>query len=302
VAIAQDPAPKPTPAPTPPERGEPKKPGDPSAQPSRGARMVERMDTDGDGQLSGAEIPEFLANQLKQLDTDGDGALTAAEIDAMSSPPRGGAGAGGGAGRGMGRGDGGAPPGEIRRRSGGMDEDPVQTFTRLDVNKDGKVTQDEMPAPLVERLLAGDFDKDGALTLDEMKKQSEAQREEQAKRTIERLDANKDGKLTLDEIAEGMRPRYAGLDVDKDGVLTLDELKAPPQNDMLRDPARAMERMDRDRDGKLTGDEIPMSLQRRMAELDRDKDGALTLDELRAAAPRGGVYTPAPPTRAGEPL
>ena len=51
-----------------------------------------------------------------------------------------------------------------------------------------------------------------------------------------------------------------------------------------------MDRMDADKDGKLTGDEIPAFMQNRINDVDKNSDGAIDLDELKAAAPapRGG--------------
>lgn len=51
----------------------------------RAARLVERMDTDGDGLLSGAEMAvrtERSDRFFDRIDTDGDGAISQAEADA----------------------------------------------------------------------------------------------------------------------------------------------------------------------------------------------------------------------------
>ncbi len=64
------------------------------------AAMMERMDADGDGKLSGDEIPEPMRERATDADTDGDGALSLEELQAMRPPGgrgRGGQGGGGGA-------------------------------------------------------------------------------------------------------------------------------------------------------------------------------------------------------------
>jgi len=40
--------------------------------------LFKQMDSDGDGKLSGDEIPERLRSRLKAMDTDSDGSLTLA--------------------------------------------------------------------------------------------------------------------------------------------------------------------------------------------------------------------------------
>lgn len=311
----QDPAPRPTPppppaepppVPAPPKGDAPLPPAPPQADTARGARMVARFDKDADGQLSKAELPEFLTGWIAELDKDGNGFLTVTELDAMPMPPR-------GDGPGMGPPDGMGGPGRGEGRGDGMGRavfaDPAQLFSRLDANQDGKVTKEELPERLAERLLAADLDKDGSLTLDELRQAGEKERVEQAKRTMERLDVNKDGKITRDEIPERMLPRLAGVDADQDGGITLTELSAPPpprpeeMDAVRRDPAQMIARLDRNGDGKLAGDEIPGWMQRRMAQLDKNADGALTVEELGAAPPADPAPAPPPPPKKeGEPV
>jgi len=270
--------------------------------------MVARFDKDADGKLSAAELPEFLAGQMREFDKDADGFLTAAEIDAMAATPRGGPpGGAGGAGRGAGPGDG-AGRGERDAMARGVFGEPEQLLARIDTNKDGKITKEEFPERIAERLLAADLDQDGAVTLVELEKAGVKERTEQAARTMERLDLDKDGKISKEEIPERMRPRLEGLDTDKDGAISLEELKAPPparpdpEDEVRRDPKQVVARLDRNADGKLSGDEIPGWMQRRMAQLDKDGDGALTADELGAMPPaeKTPVPPPAPPKKEGE--
>ena len=53
--------------------------------------MFAQMDADGDGKLSGDEIPERLSDRIAEVDTDGDGAVSLEELQAVS-PGRGGGG------------------------------------------------------------------------------------------------------------------------------------------------------------------------------------------------------------------
>jgi len=215
--IAQEPTPKPSPTP---EKGD-DKPAPPTDQPSRGARLIERFDENGDGKLSQSEIPEMMAERLSSADLDGDGFITAAEFD--SSGRRGRDGREGRRGRGGDGADGGddrGRRGEDGGRRGRRMPDPAQAFERYDANDDGKLSREELPERLAERMMEADLDKDGFLTAEEMKKAEAKRREETAKRTLERFDENKDGQLALTEIPERMRARFKGMDADQNGILT----------------------------------------------------------------------------------
>ncbi len=298
--IAQEPTPKPSPTP---EKGD-DKPAPPTDQPSRGARLIERFDENGDGKLSQSEIPEMMAERLSSADLDGDGFITAAEFD--SSGRRGRDGREGRRGRGGDGADGGddrGRRGEDGGRRGRRMPDPAQAFERYDANDDGKLSREELPERLAERMMEADLDKDGFLTAEEMKKAEAKRREETAKRTLERFDENKDGQLALTEIPERMRARFKGMDADQNGILTLKELAAPQarrgQDRSDRSPAEIIRRLDANEDGKLSGDEIPTWMQRRMEQLDKNKDGALTADELNGNRRRGGGERPAPEKEKG---
>ncbi|MCA8965808.1 MAG: hypothetical protein KDC48_13070 [Planctomycetes bacterium] len=114
------------------------------------SRLLQAIDTDGNGALSSDEI-DFAARSLLQLDTDRDGNLSAAEL----TPARGGGFRGPG-GPGMGGPGMGGPP-------GGMD--PV--LSALDKDGDGELFEDEITdaARSLDRL---DRDGDDMLSEDEL--------------------------------------------------------------------------------------------------------------------------------------
>lgn len=91
--------------------------GGPPAGGGRGnpAQMIQRMDTDGDGKLSAAELPDQLRDRLASADTNGDGFYDAAEITAAFASIGGGGGRPNGGespeSNGRGRGQGGGRPG-----------------------------------------------------------------------------------------------------------------------------------------------------------------------------------------------
>ena len=110
-------------------------------------------------------------------------------------------------------------------------------FARVDTNKDGVLTSDEVQAlqakvidqasdKLNERL-AQDFakldkDKSGQLSLEEFKAGA-AVKPRSANTAIERMDSNKDGKISKTEFAYRPLAAFDRLDANKDGKVTPDE-------------------------------------------------------------------------------
>ena len=98
-------------------------------------------DTDGDGKLTGDEIPERMQDNLERIDSDQDGSVTLEEMQAGMRNRRGG--------------------------RGGRRRDPAQVFSRSDEDGDGKLTGDEIGERIRENLSSIDADQDGSVTLEE---------------------------------------------------------------------------------------------------------------------------------------
>lgn len=95
--------------------GGPGGPGGPQMDPAAIVDgMLQRMDANGDGQLGGDELPEFMKGRMEQVDTNKDGVLDRAELEAAARQMGGGRGRGG-EGRGRGEGGRGGEGGERRR-------------------------------------------------------------------------------------------------------------------------------------------------------------------------------------------
>lgn len=114
------------------------------------------------------------------------------------------------------------------------------------------------------------------------------------------LDVNGDGTISAEEIADASK-NLKKLDRDGDGQLTLAELRpagGPPgaaggslaPRDRGAMMAQMFERRDANKDGKLTGDEIPPQMAGRLERIDANGDGAIDQEELKKMqeAMRGG--------------
>jgi Ca2+-binding EF-hand superfamily protein len=172
----------------------------------------------------------------------------------------------------------------------------MPSFADLDKNKDKKISRDEWqgPAQFFDRL---DTNHDGFI--DETEFNAMRQRyggggggprlgESMAKF----LDANKDGKVSRDEFAK-MLTLFDLLDANHDGELTQEEMngffrafntaQTEAQNQATGgvDVNNLFANSDKNKDGKLTADEVAND--RLFKALDLNKDGIVTRDEAETA-------------------
>jgi collagen type III alpha len=107
--------------------------------------IFKRLDKNGDGKIAKDEAPERIAANFDKLDTNKDGFITPDELKAR--PP----GAGGPGG------------------PGGARPNPEDIFKRLDKNGDGKIAKDEAPERIAANFEKLDANKDGFITPEELK-------------------------------------------------------------------------------------------------------------------------------------
>lgn len=133
----------------------------------------------------------------------------------------------------------------------------------------------EMAGKLAQRLplmMALDADKDGTISVAEL---------ENASKALAKLDKDGDGALSPEEL----RPDFAGMareGMPKGGGPGGD---GPPSKEMM---ARMFEQRDTDKDGKLSGDEIPERMQQNLAKIDENSDGAIDKSEMEKATAKMG--------------
>jgi len=182
-----------------------------------------------------------------------------------------------------------------------------EQFDRMDTNKDGKLTREEVPED--RRLMRQIFERvDGTSVTKEQFLRAMAamgprpgqpgappQRRpdgappgmplDALRPALAAIDANRDGELSKEEI-EGAAKALLALDRNGDGKLTRDELGGPgpmgrpggaPGDAAFRDRLR---QADANGDGKLSKDEAPGFLRERFDQIDRNADGFLDETEM----------------------
>jgi Ca2+-binding EF-hand superfamily protein len=159
----------------------------------------ERLDEDGDGTLSRAELSMLARDRFEELDRDDDGVVDVDEFRALET------------GR-----------------------DPGVTLRRLDADADGRIAVDEVPESMRARFESADTDGDGFVDPDEIRTMVLRAREARngpsaLMRRLMELDLDGDGRLHRDELPEAMeflRGQFDRFDVNGDDYLDGAELRA----------------------------------------------------------------------------
>ncbi len=221
--------------------------------------MLEALDTDGNGQLSAAEIAAAPQSLLK-LDKNGDGKISPVEYNP-------------------------------RLEDKTATSDLEQRLMLLDKNGDGVLSADEVPERMKPMFDKGDTNHDGKLTKDEIAAMSGKQSDPQG-RPVGRgnfssmdpvmlaLDADKDGELSAEEIANAP-VALKSLDKDGDGTLSAGELRMRQQTPRQR-AEHLFDEWDTNKDGALLKEEMPDRMQAQFEAIDTNHDGKVDLEEATA--------------------
>ena len=169
-----------------------------------------------------------------------------------------------------------APEGALRldkpAHGGDCGRGGMHKIEKLDTNKDGKVSRDEMLSGATTRFDQADSNKDGALSDAEKK----AAHDKHAQERFTNKDKNNDGVLTKDELPQHFAERLLKLDANSDGKLTKEELAKIGE---MRGHFKG--KMHGDKDKAHTRAELVAHIGERFSKLAANNDGALTEDELK---------------------
>lgn len=171
----------------------------------------------------------------------------------------------------------------------------ILVFEDYDKDRDGKLKGEELRTFLFDR---SDQNADGAITAEDFASVNERQRQQAEKLLL--LDRDGDGQVAFEEFRT---PKVVlnRIDTDKDGAVTKQEIEPNAallggSGDPEKDIDGFVERFDKDKDGKIARDEYS-GPGRIFDRVDTDKDESLTRDEIakfmQAAARRGGTTGPA---------
>jgi Ca2+-binding EF-hand superfamily protein len=99
-------------------------------------------------------------------------------------------------------------------------------FAKLDADRSGKVTLDEIKPRAEQRFAGYDTDGDGAVSTAEIDARLKQALERRRNRILAGLDEDKNGSISKAELDKFVEAMFNGADADDDGGITLDEARA----------------------------------------------------------------------------
>lgn len=166
-------------------------------------------------------------------------------------------------------------------------------------------------SPEMRKMMLERFDKDGDGQLNEAERaQAKKAMQKRGAEMFAKADKNGDGKISQDEAPPEMWARMKKADKDGDGAVSKEEMAAArssregkggpgkpgkPGKPGAGGKGNPISQFDKDKDGKLSKDEVPPEVWARMSKADKNADGLVSAKELEQAhqkRPGGGNDKP----------
>ena len=149
-------------------------------------------------------------------------------------------------------------------------------FAEMDLNNDGRITDDDLPPIMRGRnvLAGGDVAGGGA-----MRRGGRGNDAFPLLQLLRGADANKDGVITLDEVLAAADKRFQLLDRNKDGAIDTADFNALRKEMTDYRVQRFIHHFGADKDGKVTREQFMAKAQDRFAQMDLNNDGVINADE-----------------------
>lgn len=135
-----------------------------------------------------------------------------------------------------------------------------------DLDKDGRVTREEIKEFSTKEFEANDKDADGSLSPEEFTS------------SFARFDLDSNGKITEAELVEVRVFQFDVLDQDSDGAWSEEEIRNPKPKPMT--PQQAFARYDTNKDDQISEEEYRVFFSRDFKSIDKDNDGSASTAEF----------------------
>ena len=258
----------------PPERPQGQQAQRPQGGPAEFIERIKGFDQNNDGKITKDEMPERMQAMIERLDTNKDGAIDNKELDAMKDRIAQG---------------GQRPQGQQGQQGQRPQFNPADIIKRVkesDKNKDGKITKDELPVQMQRIFPRIDTNQDGVIDREELA----VMEKRMAERGGQRPDAQPGQRPDAQpgqrpDARPGQRPdarpgqRPDARPGQRPDAQPGQRPDAQPGQGRGLPPLPILQALDTNQDGEISSDEIANAV-KALKSLDKDRNGKLTMEEL----------------------